>query len=325
MSYTPLFPILNRFIMKRFVSKTLTILFLFTMVNLILLLLIPIDKNAYVCEYNHKVELMKTTQQPRIVFIGGSNTAFGIDSKTIADSLHCNVVNFGFHAGLGIVFPIENCLQYIKKGDVVVMQLEYGNFFGGENGEPETYPVFIKSTNWRYLHQLNINQWYNVVSGVPRENIKGIVRLLRYPLRKSFDTPTNCTSFKYLKSGFNQYGDEVSHLNYPPKKIHFSGECEKRTVNKEFMEWFNDMIIKYEQAGASVILLPPVCVKSYFNASYNENISEALTAIRHPYLIPPHSMALDDSCAFDTGWHMNKDGVCKNTINIIKALKSHLH
>lgn len=311
--------------MKKFVTKTLTILLLFTMVNLVLLLLIPMDKNAYVCEYNHKVELMETTQQPRIVFIGGSNTAFGINSKAIADSLQCNVVNFGFHAGLGIVFPIENCLQYIKKGDVVVMQLEYGNFFDGGNGEPETYPVFVKSTNWKYVHQLNVAQWYKVFSGVPRENIKGIVRLLRYPLRKSFDTPANGSSFKYLKSGFNEYGDEVSHLNYPPKKIHISGECEKRTVNKDFMEWFYDMITKYEQAGASIILLPPVCVKSYFKVSYNENISEALIAIHHPYIVPPFLMALDDSCSFDTGWHMNSDGVSQNTENIVKVLKAQMH
>lgn len=307
--------------MKRFVTKTLTILFLFTVVNLVLFLLIPMDKNAYVCEYNHKVELMETTQQPRIVFIGGSNTAFGINSKAIADSLQCNVVNFGFHAGLGVVFPIENCLQYIKKGDVVVMQLEYGNFFDGGNGEPETYPVFIKSTNWRYVHQLNVIQWYKVLSGVPRENIKGIVRLLRYPLMKSFDTPTNGASFKYLKSGFNEYGDEVSHLNYPSKKIHTSGEREKRTVNKEFMKWFYDMITKYEQAGASIILIPPVCVKSYFKVSYNDNISKELTAIHHPYIVPPLSMTLDDSCSFDTGWHMNSDGVSQNTANIIKVLK----
>lgn len=310
--------------MKRFVTKTLALLFLFIIVNLALLLLIPMDQNAYVCEYNHKVELMETTRQPRIVFIGGSNTAFGINSKAIADSLQCNVVNFGFHAGLGIVFPIEQCLQYIKNGDVVVMQIEYGNFFDGGNGESETYPVFVKSTNWRYVRQLNAAQWYKVVSGVPRENVKGIVRLLRYPFRKSFDTPANGNSFKYLKSGFNEYGDEVSHLNYPSKKIHVSVEREKRTVNREFLEWFNDMIIKYEQAGASVLLLPPVCVKSYFDVSYSDEISEALTAIHHPYIVLPSSMALDDSCAFDTGWHMNSDGVSQNTAHIIKAMKGQI-
>lgn len=311
--------------MKKFITKIFAILFVFVAVNTALFLLIPIDKNAYVCEYNHKVELMESTQQPRIVFIGGSNTAFGINSKTIADSLQCNVVNFGFHAGLGIVFPIEDCIQYIKKGDVVILQLEYGNFFDGGLGEPETYPVFVKSTNWRYIDQLNVTQWYKVVSGVPRENIKGIVRLLRYPLRKSFDTPANGTSFKYLKSGFNEYGDEVSHLNYPSKKFHTSSKRENRTINKEFLEWFNNMIAKYEEAGASIILLPPVCVKSYFNISYNNNISDALRSIHHSYIVSPSSMVLDDSCSFDTGWHMNSDGIKQNTANIIKVLKDQMH
>ena len=79
--------------MYRFVTKILTVSLLFIAINIVLFLLIPMDKNAYVCEYNHKVELM-----------------------------------------------------------------EYGNFFNGGNGEPETYPVFVKSTNWRYVHQLNVAQ-----------------------------------------------------------------------------------------------------------------------------------------------------------------------
>ena len=295
---------------------------LFVVVNVALFLLVPIDNNAYLCEYNHKVELMETTQQPRIIFIGGSNTAFGIDSKMIEDSLHCHVVNFGFHAGLGIVLPVEDCLQYIMNGDRVVLQLEYGNFYDGGFGEPETYPAFAKTTNWRNSHLLNATQWYKLVSGVPRENIKGLVRLLRYPFRKSFDTPANGSSFKYLKSGFNEYGDEVSHFNYPCKKYYAKDEHEIGTVDKEFVEWLNDMITKYEQAGASVILLPPVCVKSHFFVSYNDDISKALISIRHPYIVSPLSMALDDSYSFDSGWHMNREGATLNTENIIKALKA---
>ena len=64
---------------------------------------------------------------------------------------------------------------------------------------------------------------------------------------------------------------------------------------------------------------------SFFTFSYNDNISEALDDIHHPYIVSPRSMALDDSCAFDTGWHVNKDGVRKNTMNIIKALKDQMH
>lgn len=306
--------------MKRFLLRTIILLLLFATINLALFIVIPMDRNAYVCEYNHKIALIDSVSQPRILFIGGSNTAFGINSKAIMDSLHCNVVNFGFHAGLGIRYPVEDAIQYIKPGDIVVMQLEYGNFFDNGEGEPETLPVFMKATNYRKVGLFSAHQWHMALVGVPRENIKGLVRLCRYPFRKSFDTPTNNATFKYVMSGFNKYGDEISHLNYPGLKYKAAYNPENRDIDYGFVHWFGNLLLRYEQFGATVLLLPPACVKSNFINAYTSRIDSALAEIGRQYIVEPSSMTLDDSCAFDTGWHMNKDGVIYNTENIINVL-----
>ena len=113
----------------------------------------------------------------------------------------------------------------------------------------------------------------------------------------------------------------MGHLIYPSQKFVASGEPVVDDVNKDFIQWLNKTILKYEQAGAKVVMVPPVCVKSHFKIVYNDNISTALKRIGHPYIIEPSTMAFEDSCSFNSGYHVNKEGVERNTSNLIMALR----
>lgn len=307
--------------MKRFFRKISILAIVLVAVNLFFLFAIPKDNNAYLCEYAHKMQLLSdTTSQPRVIMIGGSNIAFGIDSKEIGDSLRCRIINLGLHAGIGIRYPLEDCLKYIRNGDVVVLQFEYENFFGGDNGEPETFPAFMVATDWRNLSQLNVYQWKNILAGMPSEAVVSMKRLVGFLLRGSFDSPVVNEKFTYVKSGFNEYGDEVSHISYPNAQYVSSGKPNTRQVNRGFIDWLAETIGQYEQAGAKVVLLPPVCIESHLRVSYNDHIEKALARLNHPYLVRPDSMALNDSCMFDKVYHMNEEGIRQNTRTIIKSL-----
>lgn len=308
--------------MKQFLIKLCTFVILFAIIILLLTFAIPKDENQYLCEYNHKVELLQAIKHPRMIFIGGSNIAFGLNSKTISDSLNVNVINFGLHGGIGIKFPIEDCLDYIQNGDIAIFQFEYEDFISGGNGEKETFPLFMISTNWRNMSRLNYIQWLNIIVGMPQVATTNLSRLFKFPMRGSLDTPSNSSKFLYLKSGFNIFGDEVSHYSYPSKKIIFSGsKSEKRNVDKHFIKWLKRMMTLYEQKGARVIMLPPACSASHFQKSYNEDIKKHLQKINHPYIVEPITMVLDDRYCFDTGYHFNKEGGELNSANIIKALR----
>ena len=308
--------------MKKFICKIILLAVVFVVTNVVLLFAIPKDKNAYLCEYNKKIHLLETTQEPRMIFIGGSSIAFGTDSKLVSDSLHYHVINFGLHGGIGIRYPMEDALQYIRKGDVVVLQFEYGNFFAGGNGNRETFASLMISTNWRNTQILNAEQWMNIITGIPRASVKGVIRLLKYLKYRNLDTPKTGPKHIPAASGFNKYGDEVNHFNYPSKKYVATGkkQQDKEKVDIEFMDWLADAIKQYEQAGAKVVLLPPVCIKSHFIHAYNDNIEKALEAIHNPYIVSPSSMVLDDNYTFDTGYHVNREGCNQNTQNIIRSL-----
>ncbi|MBO7609646.1 MAG: hypothetical protein J6S96_05550 [Muribaculaceae bacterium] len=308
--------------MKRYLLKLLTIIALFVLNIALLVWCVPIDNNSYLTAYNRKMDLLCSCPQPRIIFMGGSNLAFGLDSHMIQDSLHCNVVNMGLHGGIGIRFLIDDCQQQIKPGDIVMLQFEYGNFFSGGNGEPETMPQLMMVTGWKNLNSLNTRQIINVIIGLPRLAASNAKRLFKYCISGSFDTLDDHAVFQYVASGFNEIGDEVSHWHLPPQGIETSSTSTSTTINQDFMKWLDQAIKQYENRGASVILLPPVCPKSHFACCYHSNIEHALDSIGLHYIVPPQNMTIDDRYKYNGGYHVNRDGVTINTNRIINLLKS---
>lgn len=315
--------------MKKFLVKTILSLLILIVVNIVLLFAIPKDHNHFLCEYDHKVALFQETPQPRIILMGGSSIPYGVDTKMLIDSLHCNVVNFGLYGGIGIRLPMEDGLRYVKKGDLVVVQMEYHNFFNGGNGGDIAFIAFMASTDWKYLGRLNMAQTWNVIRGAPQLAIGNLKRLASYPWTGYMDTPEDNEVYTYTLSGFNEYGDEVSHYHYPSLSTDLddleSGvDYRKETVIQEFVDWLGMTLRQYEAVGARIIMVPPVCVETFFEYVYNPRISEELHRIGYDFVVEPSSMTQPDSCEFNTGYHMNKTGTERNTRRLLEILKKEL-
>jgi len=296
----------------------------FVGINLVLLFAFPKDDFDYLYEYNHKILLLDTVSQPRIIFMGGSSVAFDNDSRTIRDSLGYNIVNFGLHAGIGMRLPLEDGLQHIRKGDIVVMQVEYSNYFNGGNGEPETLPAFLAATGWKSCKNMNFVQWQKLIQGIPRENIRNIMQYVESKTNNNPDAPGGGTGFVFRKGGFNEFGDEVSHLDFPDLKYMPPGTNYSTDMDPDFLEWFCCTIRLYEKADARVIMLPPACIESYFKVKYHRCIEDSLVGRGLPYIADPAAMVVADSCMFNSGYHFNREGVRQNTANIIRILRRQL-
>lgn len=76
-------------------------------------------------------------KSPKIVLLGGSAMAFSIDSSVIEEMCGMPVINLGLHAGLPFRFCLESVSRHVKKGDVVVVALEFNEHFGA--GEEKIY------------------------------------------------------------------------------------------------------------------------------------------------------------------------------------------
>lgn len=97
-------------------------IFMFTLVNLFCFkMIMPQYSGGYNAALIDKVERLRSIDGPKIVLIGDSNLAFGIDSKKIEEALDMPVVNMGLHAGLGLAFHEEMAKLNVCKGDIYII------------------------------------------------------------------------------------------------------------------------------------------------------------------------------------------------------------
>ena len=74
--------------------------------------------------------ILKNTNDPKIVVVGGSSLAFGLNQQMIEEATGYEVVNLGLHAGLGLWFPTEMAKTNINEGDIVLVGYEYLWIYG---------------------------------------------------------------------------------------------------------------------------------------------------------------------------------------------------
>ena len=68
----------------------------------------------------------------------------------------------------------------------------------------------------------------------------------------------------------------------------------------------------------------PACTSSCLGSSYSDAIGLALASIGYPYQLSPEMMTVPDSLAFNTGYHLNRDGVKLVTARMIGFLNKFL-
>ena len=112
--------------MKAFLKKCGIYLLTVTVVcSLLASLLFFVIAPQYSMGYNaailDKMERLRSLDGPKIILIGDSNLAYGMDSAVLEERLDMPVVNLGLHGGLGSAFHERMAYGEIGEGDIVVV------------------------------------------------------------------------------------------------------------------------------------------------------------------------------------------------------------
>ena len=276
------------------------------------------DSGDYISAILDKDRLLRGTPSPKIVFVGASNLAFGLDSERVQSAMRLPVVNLGLHGGVGLKYMLDSTRPYVKKGDIVVLVPEYEEFFGERHyGEaPLLNVLHLSREGWRHIDSF---QQYRVI--------------WRYALTEMKDTihalyKRSSSSGKiYSRESFNRFGDVVAHLKEKPRTIESYGvplENEK----------FNDRVLvdmkifrEYSEGnGAAVLILFPSIAESAFRMNH-ARIREVYDRIRTYgglgaiLVSTPEDYVFPDNCFFDTAYHLT--GTCRETRTdkVIMALR----
>ena len=98
--------------MKKYLKRIICIIICtFIIINLMAVMAISFPSGYYDGTYQSilrkKFDVLKNTDEPKIIIIGGSNAGFGIDEQYIEEKTGYKVANLGLHAGFGGIILLE--------------------------------------------------------------------------------------------------------------------------------------------------------------------------------------------------------------------------
>lgn len=308
--------------MKEFIFKTALFLFLITS-SLMVLLLLP-DHSSHFANVMDKQKMIKQIPSPKIVFIGGSNLIFGLNTPMMRDQLNKNAFNMGIHANFGLRYMCEEIKEHITSGDIVVVVPEYQQFFNktleGENHLLEYLRVYPK--NIHYLK--SFKQLGFLLGTLPDHFSKKFKRLIFKRGRKAEET--------YFGSESNALGDIVGHLDKPSednkKKPLFVADVSSDTFNLTAIEILNNLHQYVETMGASLVLIYPAISTHHYQQNHeiinfvHEKLKNNVTL---KIIGSPADHIYPIEYFFDTVYHLNRAGRQDRTQRIIEQLKTELN
>ncbi len=274
---------------------------LFLLLTYVALWVVPLHADLVYSSLLDKHKLLQITPSPRLIFVGGSGIALGLDSKLIEEQLGLPVINMGVNAGFGLHYMLEEVVPYLRTGDIVLVVPEYEHFYGtlleGDQNllwALRIRPSTIREITWRQLLQL--------VPEIPtfmQQRFQEIIRRRTDPI--------------YNRDAFNEQGDFVNHLDLPKQSIPLYAIDNGLGLNGEALQTLAEFTTVATARGVIVRLIYPAIADSFWHYQQNAaKIEELHSSIQRDQIIPevstPHDFFLPDELFFDTVYHLLRSG-----------------
>lgn len=280
----------------------------------------PQYSNTFVGELSDKFDRLNEIDEPKIVLVGGSALAFGVDSKIIEKYTEMPVVNFGLYAALGTKLMLDLSRSGINRGDIILICPEL---------EAQTYSLYFNSEttlqamdgNFEMLFHVGEENFFPLLSGMwkfAKEKLS---------IMKSGDAPN--PDGVYNSKNFNEYGDLV----YPRKNNVMSLYYDENVminpdvsiISEDFIDYINDYVSYAKLRGASVYfgfapmneqgILQKDCLDEL--AVFEKTLKGMLDC---PVISNIKDYVYEAGYFYDTNFHLNDAGKIVNTVNLTKDL-----
>ncbi len=280
--------------------------------------------DTFLGELRCKVALLEHTDGPRIVLVGGSGLAFGVDSALMERELEgCRVVNFGLYAALGTTVMLDLSEPLIREGDIVILVPE-------QQGQTLS-DWFDPAVMWQGLDGA-----YGLLERLPGEKLARLAGA--FPefagqkfaafLRGGLPQPQSV----YRRDSFNERGDVASPLcarNVMPGG--YDASTPIRFETEMVTEAFAQRVRAYAQAvkKKGAVFWYGFCPMNSLAAQGTaEDIDRFYAALQEKLGVPlagdPHDFLLAGEWFYDTNFHPNASGKTVYTRALIRSVKAML-
>jgi hypothetical protein len=284
----------------------------------------PLDKDHFISANKTKHELLKNTSSPRIILIGGSGVAFGIDSNQLNNAFHLNIINMGLSAGIGLRLILNQTTNYIRKGDIIVIIPEYEFFFNDFMDGNGTILASLISSDPTIIKYFNsINLYVNLLNNYNRIVLIELMSIISKSINKSVFPIDKI----YQISSFNKYGDLIIPPGSKAINIDFNSNYCSGIFNHKAITVINEYVAQTKQRGGIIYFsFPAIAHTSFYQSKYEINKLYTIlkSELKAPIIDAPQDNIYPDSIFFDTTYHLKAEGKNIRTIKLINNLKRYL-
>ncbi len=260
--------------------------------------------------------LLEETASPRLILVGGSNLSFGLNSQMIKDQTGLNPINTGIHAGVGLKYMMDNVLQYVQAGDIIILIPEYHHFFNNfAYGRMELVRTLIEIDSSE-IKTLNLQQWLRVVEQLPA--------MAMIKVKPSSYAVVEGEEFGlHGRYSFNQYGDSELHWPLEPALVQPLTINAREAIDVGIINDIESFQKQVTDKGATLYISFPGFQDSSFDGSYQKikALENRLRDRGFSVLGTPEQYRMSGAFIFDTPYHLTKAGVDVRTQLLIDDLQ----
>ena len=276
--------------------------------------------NTYYGAMQDKYDALMNRTEPHILMLGGSNLAFGMDTKRISEAFDMPALNLGLHAGMKRDFYLNFAKSNIMEGDVVVLVFEYSSYI--EDLMTEDITWYVVDNNPEFMKMVPPSNMFNIARYYPVFLIKKVKEAL-------FNPNPVPDKEAYRRDAFNEYGDvktERYENRRTPEQIQDSVyiEIKKDIISDESVKAFREFAEYCRSKGARVYATCP-SIDEYavvylenngedFVKYYEEKTGIDMISKVTDYILPTEYF-------YDSDYHLNLNGVRVRTDRLIEDLK----
>ena len=272
-------------------------------------LLPPQYANTFLGALAGKFDRLTAIDEPKIVVIGGSSVAFGLDSASLEQLTGMPVVNFGLYATLGTKCMIDLSKAGIGRGDIVVLAPET---------DPQTMSLYFNGEAvWQALDS-DFSMLRHIAPGDFGELAGALWGFAQAKLNYFRENNAPAPTGIYSLASFNEVGDiicerpfNVMNGDHDHTQIITFDES---LLDADFLDYVNDFAAWCKRRGAALCFsFAPVNAKAVHESTTEESLrawyADLAGALDCEVISDLRSYILDAQYFFDTNFHLNDTGV----------------
>lgn len=285
-------------------------------------------QEAYYAELADMYDRLYETEGKKIVIVGGSNVAFGVNGELLEDTLarmgfHYTVCPFGLYAAVGTSAMLDLSADALGEGDVVILAVEPGS---------QTMSTYFGATAFWKCAEDKPEMLLKMSGSKLSALVGNYVPYLQERMSIAMEGNAPVAEGVYAAASFNARCDMIYPREGNIMPVGYDTgtpiDLSRLVIEEAFVQQVNEYCAAAREKGAVVVM----SFSPMNRSAMRDNSEKTLRAFFRlcnerfdcPVISNPNNYVLQSGWFYDTNFHMNDAGADLRTYLLAEDLLAYL-